>query len=130
MERVSDQLYKPSILPPSAHQQNQWKPIQLPPLFLNDTNAKQFNITREDTPAPIIPRPPLADWFDLCGIGAYGISFVGLYIDTSGSMTEATVKNMTATFIQKLNQSGLAYKTLFNGNEDWILPFLTDLSTL
>jgi hypothetical protein len=107
--------------------------LYLPPLFLNDTNAKRYDITREDTPTPIIPRPPLADWFDLCDIGAYaatGISFVGLYIDTSGSMTAATVKNMTATFIQKLNQTGLAYKTLFNPDEDWILPFLTDLSTL
>jgi hypothetical protein len=107
--------------------------LYLPPLFLNDTSARHFNITREDQEFPLIPRPPLADWFTLCGIGAYaatGISFVGLYIDTSGSMTEATVENMTATFIQKLNQSGLAYKTLFNPDEDWILPFLEDLSTL
>jgi hypothetical protein len=107
--------------------------LYLPSSFLNDTSARHYNITREDTPTPFVPSSPLPDWFDLCDIDVYaatGVSFVGLYIDTSGSMTAATVQNMTATFIQKLNQSGLAYKTLLNPSEDWILPFLTDLSTL
>jgi hypothetical protein len=107
--------------------------LYLPPSFLNDTSARHYNIIREDTPTPIIPSSPLPDWFDLCDIDVYaatGISFVGLYIDTSSSMTEETVANMSSNFIQKLNQSGLAYKTLLNPSEDWILPFLTDLSTL
>lgn len=106
--------------------------LYLPPTFLNDTKAAHFNITREDG-FEVIPNPPLADWFDICDIDVYaatGVEFVGLFVDTSGSLTAAAVAQMLGNFTSRLNQTGLAYKSLFNTYEDWILPFLTDLSTL
>jgi hypothetical protein len=107
--------------------------LYLPSTFVNDTRATHFNITREDGYHVIPNTPPFANWFDLCNIAVYaatGVEFVGLYVDVSGSMDESTVRSMLANFTTTLNQTGLAFKSLYDGNEDWILPFLTDLSTL
>jgi hypothetical protein len=106
--------------------------LYLPPNFLNDTKATHFNITREDGYL-VIPNPPLADWYNLCDIAMYaatGVDFVGLFVDVSGSMNEDTVRSMLTNFTTALNRTGLAFKQLYDGYEDWILPFLTDLSTL
>jgi hypothetical protein len=106
--------------------------LYLPPNFVNDTKATHFNITREDG-SLVIPNPPLADWYNLCNMAVYaatGVDFVGLFVDISGSMNEGTVRSMLTNFTTALNRTGLAFKQLYDGNEDWILPFLTDLSTL
>jgi hypothetical protein len=105
----------------------------LPPKFVADPDVKFYNITQEDAKQPVVPRSPLQNWYTLCDIGSFaatGINFVGLFIDTSGSMTAATVKVMTETFITNLTSAGLKYKTLLNMDEDWILPFIAELSTL
>jgi hypothetical protein len=65
-----------------------------------------------------------SDWFTLC---ESSIGFVGLFIDTSGSMTLSTVTASYNKFVADLEREALAYAQVFNRAEDFIVPFLTTL---
>lgn len=56
------------------------------------------------------------------------IPSTGLFVDGSGSMTKSTVKNAYNKFIVDTNSSGFDICEVYNGNENWIAPFMTDLT--
>ena len=69
-----------------------------------------------------------SDWFAICDIDTLPEgSSIALFIDTSGSMTMATVQASYDKFVAKLNAKNITITTVTNSNEDWITPFLVDL---
>ena len=71
------------------------------------------------------------DWVDLCGLDIYtsaNVPFVGLFIDDSGSMREFQVAASRDLFNKTLAANGITIQKVVNGNENWILPFLTTLT--
>ena len=69
-----------------------------------------------------------SDWFAICDIDTLPEgSSIALFIDTSGSMTMATVQASYDKFVAKLNEKNITITTVTNSNEDWITPFLVDL---
>jgi hypothetical protein len=70
-----------------------------------------------------------SDWYTICGIDNLPEgSKIALFIDNSGSMTTATIQASYNLLLSKLAAKNITIITLENGNEDWITPFLTDLS--
>ena len=68
------------------------------------------------------------DWYKICNIDDLPEgSSIALFIDGSGSMTQATVQASYNAFVAKLNEKNITITTVTNGNEDWITPFLVDL---
>ena len=51
-----------------------------------------------------------------------------MFIDTSGSMTMNTIQASYDLLVSKLNARGITIITVSNQNEDWITPFLTELT--
>ena len=73
----------------------------------------------------------VSDWFNACRLGEIStasLRFIGLFIDTSGSMTLSTVQASYNKFVEDLNNTGLVFDEVFNGREEWIDPFLVDLA--
>ena len=69
-----------------------------------------------------------SDWFAICDIDTLPEgSSIALFIDTSGSMTMATVQASYNKFVAKLNEKNITITTVTNSNEDWITPFLVNL---
>ena len=69
-----------------------------------------------------------SDWFAICDIDTLPEgSSIALFIDTSGSMTMATVQASYNKFVAKLNEKNITITTVTNSNEDWITPFIVDL---
>ena len=69
-----------------------------------------------------------SDWFAICDIDTLPEgSSIALFIDTSGSMTMATIQKSYDKFVAKLNAKNITITTVTNSNEDWITPFLVDL---
>ncbi|KAG7351336.1 hypothetical protein IV203_010696 [Nitzschia inconspicua] len=104
--------------------------LYLPPAFLNDTRVTFAEVSRDDLGAnsPIQPVP--TDWFSICGFGIYNgttVEFIGMFLDTSGSMDQRTVSGSLALFEQNVAIAGLTIEPVFNTREDWITPFLTTL---
>lgn len=70
-----------------------------------------------------------SDWYTICGIASLPAgSSIALFIDTSGSMTQATIQASYNLLLSKLAERNISIITVTNGNEDWITPFLTELS--
>ena len=70
-----------------------------------------------------------SDWYTICGIDNLPEgSKIALFIDNSGSMTTATIQASYNLLLSKLAAKNISIITVENGNEDWITPFLTDLS--
>ena len=72
-----------------------------------------------------------SDWFSACQLDRFSpssVPFVGLFIDTSGSMTLGTVQASYEKFLQDLEDAGLTYAQVFNGAEQWVTPFITTLA--
>ena len=100
--------------------------------FYNDTLSPD-GIDR--TIAKVVNRdggnPDLvSDWFDACELGRLSpasVGFIGLFIDTSGSMTLSTVLASRDQFLLDVEAANLAIAQVFNGAERWIDPFLTTL---
>jgi len=70
-----------------------------------------------------------SDWYTICGIASLPAgSSIALFIDNSGSMTTATVQASYNLLLSKLAERNISIITVENGNEDWITPFLTELS--
>ena len=71
----------------------------------------------------------VSDWYTICGIASLPAgSSVALFIDTSGSMTLATVQASYNLLLSKLAERNISIITVTNPNEDWITPFLTELA--
>lgn len=69
-----------------------------------------------------------SDWYTICGLeNLPDGSSIALFIDGSGSMTQATVQASYNLLVSKLNARGITITTVTNSNEDWITPFLVDL---
>lgn len=70
-----------------------------------------------------------SDWYTICGLDNLPEgSKIALFIDNSGSMTTATIQASYNLLLSKLAAKNISIITVENGNEDWITPFLTDLS--
>ena len=68
------------------------------------------------------------DWYAICNLdNVPDGSSIALFIDGSGSMTQATVKASYDLLVSKLNARGITITTVTNSNEDWITPFLVNL---
>ena len=76
--------------------------------------------------------PALAsDWFDICGLNRLSpssITFIGLFVDDSGSMTLSTVGASLSLFDTNLAARQVSIVRVYNGDERWIDPFLTTLA--
>ena len=71
----------------------------------------------------------VSDWYDICSLDQLPEGGkVAIFIDTSGSMTMSTVSQSYNKLVEKLNERNITIITVTNSNEDWITPFLTDLS--
>ena len=69
-----------------------------------------------------------SDWYKICNIDDLPEgSSIALFIDGSGSMTQATVQASYEKFVAKLNEKNITITTVTNTDEDWITPFLVDL---
>lgn len=69
-----------------------------------------------------------SDWYTICGLdNVPDNSSIALFIDTSGSMTQATVQASYDLLLSKLNARGITITSVTNPNEDWITPFLVNL---
>lgn len=69
-----------------------------------------------------------SDWYTICGLENIPEgSSIALFIDNSGSMTQATVQASYDLLVSKLNAKGITITTVTNSNEDWITPFLVNL---
>ena len=69
-----------------------------------------------------------SDWYAICDIDNIPDgSSIALFIDGSGSMTQATVQASYEKFVAKLNEKNITITTVTNTDEDWITPFLVDL---
>lgn len=69
-----------------------------------------------------------SDWYTICGLdNVPDGSSIALFIDGSGSMTQATVQASYDLLLSKLNARGITITSVTNSNEDWITPFLVDL---
>ena len=70
----------------------------------------------------------VSDWYTLCNLDQLPDgSDLALFIDTSGSMTLDTVRASYNLFDQKIKARNMNIIRVFNGNENWILPFNTIL---
>jgi len=68
------------------------------------------------------------DWYTICDLdNVPDGSSIALFIDGSGSMTQATVQASYDLLVSKLNARGITITTVTNSNEDWITPFLVNL---
>lgn len=71
----------------------------------------------------------VTDWYKICNIDDLPEgSKIALFIDTSGSMTQATIQASYDLFVSKLAEKNISIITVTNSNEDWITPFLTELN--
>ena len=69
-----------------------------------------------------------SDWYTICGLdNVPDNSSIALFIDTSGSMTMATIQASYDLLVSKLNARGITITSVTNSNEDWITPFLVNL---
>ena len=66
----------------------------------------------------------ITDWYEICNIDSLPEgSSIALFIDGSGSMTQANVQASYDAFVAKLNEKNITITTVTNSNEDWITPF-------
>ena len=70
----------------------------------------------------------VSDWYTICGLDNLpeGTS-IAVFIDTSGSMTQATIQASYNLLLSKLAAKNITITTVTNSDEDWITPFLVDL---
>ena len=99
--------------------------VDIPPKALEDPKFRAYNVTKDEgTAAP-------DDWFQLCGLGEFGsanVPYVGMFIDRSGSMAKWEVKNAYNNFLADAESVNLTLCEVFGEDENWISPFLTNLT--
>ena len=96
--------------------------LKEPTAFVNDPLTAYSQVIRDNG------TPPTSDWYTICGIDQLPDgSKLALFIDTSGSMRLSTVQASYNLFKQKIQVRNMTIVEVFNGNENWILPFDTIL---
>lgn len=100
--------------------------VGVPSNFLaDDLTIVEYNIIRDDgDPANA------EDWAVKCGLNFYTsnqVGYVGLFVDDSGSMRKYEVQASYDKFKAFMATQNIEVKEVVNGNENWILPFLTTL---
>ncbi len=105
-----------------------------PTITVNDTSREPGSAASGFTFGPVIVNRDngnpdnITDWYKICNIDDLPEgSSIALFIDTSGSMTQATIQASYNAFVAKLNQKNITITSVTNNNEDWITPFLVDL---
>jgi len=69
-----------------------------------------------------------SDWYTICDLdNVPDGSSIALFIDGSGSMTQAVVQASYELLVSKLAARNITITTVTNSQEDWITPFLVDL---
>eukprot|EP00977_Amphora_coffeiformis_P027340 scaffold34604_cov164-Amphora_coffeaeformis.AAC.8 len=100
--------------------------VSVPQNFLDDgLTFVHYNVIRDGGEAA-----QALDWESMCGLNFYSsanVGWVGVFIDDSGSMKEAQVAASRDLFYKNIEAKGIQVKQVVNGNENWILPFLTTL---
>jgi hypothetical protein len=92
-----------------------------------NTNGLTFGPVQVNRDAGVVANT--SDWYTICGIDNLPEgSKIAMFIDNSGSMTTATIQASYNLLVSKLSAKNITIITVENGNEDWITPFLTDLS--
>lgn len=67
-----------------------------------------------------------SDWYAICGLDNIPDgSEIAVFIDGSGSMTQATVQASLDLLLSKLQPRNITITTVTNSSEDWITPFDT-----
>ena len=90
-------------------------------------NGKTFGPVQVNRDSGIVSN--ISDWYTICNIDSIPDgSKVAMFIDTSGSMTMSTIQASYNAFVEKLNARGITIITVTNSDEDWVTPFLTDLT--
>ena len=101
--------------------------MSLPQNFKDDPlTSWHYNITRDNGNAQLAES-----WVEKCGLNFYNeanVNWVGLFIDDSGSLHEYEVGASRDLFYSELQAKGIQIRKVVNKDENWILPFLTDLS--
>lgn len=70
----------------------------------------------------------ITDWFALCRLDRFARgTIIGLFIDRSGSMNQATIQASYTDFYSQCEEAGLTIREVQNTQEDWIEPFFADL---
>jgi len=105
-----------------------------PTITINDTSREPGSAANGFTFGPVIVNRDngnaanATDWYKICNIDDLPEgSSIALFIDTSGSMTQATIQASYDAFLAKLNEKNITITSVTNNNEDWITPFLVDL---
>ena len=105
-----------------------------PTITINDTSRNPGAAANGLTFGPVIVNRDngavanATDWYKICKIDDLPEgSSIALFIDTSGSMTQATIQASYDAFVAKLNEKNITITTVTNNSEDWITPFLVDL---
>ena len=105
-----------------------------PTIAINDTSRSPGSVANGLTFGPVIVNRDngnaanATDWYKICKIDDLPEgSSIALFIDTSGSMTQATIQASYDKFVAKLNEKNITITTVTNNNEDWITPFLVNL---
>lgn len=97
----------------------------LSPDMIDRTISAQVNRDDEN------PEGGPSDYFNLCDLGRFqggAVDFVGVFIDTSGSMDETTIQASIDKFRNDLTNANLTISEVGETSEDWISPFLTALA--
>ena len=103
-------------------------------ITINDTSTVPGTKANGLTFGPVIVNrdngnaADATDWYKICNIDDLPEgSSIALFIDGSGSMTQATVQASYDKFVAKLNEKNITITTVTNNQEDWITPFLVNL---
>eukprot|EP00970_Alexandrium_tamarense_P015150 scaffold4733_cov170-Alexandrium_tamarense.AAC.64 len=124
MEFRSIYKYRPFCLlsPPNP---NPSEVVAIPPAAATDPNFQMHNVISDKG-----DQSP-DDWFTLCGLnklGSANIEYVGLFVDGSFSLGKPKVKNSYNKFIEDAQVAGLTLCEVYNDNERWVEPFISDLT--
>lgn len=97
----------------------------VPPAFETDELATRIPVNRDSQ--GLGP----SDWYELCNIAAYATSLdkIALFIDNTGSLGIAAVRESLDLFLSRLRDNNLELLPVeINAVEDWIQPFLDDFA--
>ena len=96
--------------------------LKVPAAFTNDPIAYgPITVNRDGATPP-------SDWYEICDLDSLPDgSALALFIDTSGSMTLSNVQDSYNLFISKITARNMSIIEVFNGNENWVVPFNTIL---
>jgi hypothetical protein len=100
--------------------------LRVPQNFLDDDYAIVKYDIRRDYGDPSLAE----DWYKLCAIDQYNPAMadsVGLFVDNSGSMMLEEVQASYDLFVSNVENAGIKVREVVDGNENWILPFMTTL---